>query len=101
MQFDVYLFLNISKHVEHHAEGVEHVPSVQHVDVAVDQNVNVHDVAFSSNKNACYVVLVLNYRLVTIKNIKRVCQFNPFTCPCNRAPFTTVASCSSKEEEPL
>jgi hypothetical protein len=55
--------LNISEHVEHHAEGVEHVPSVQHVDVAADQNVNVHDVALSGKKNACYVVLVLNYSL--------------------------------------
>ena len=54
------LFLNISEHVERHGEGVEHVPSVQHVDVVVDQNVNVHDVALSGKKNACYVVLVLN-----------------------------------------
>ena len=59
--------MNISEHVEHHAEGVEHVPSVQHVDVVADQNVNVHDVALSGKKNACYVVLVLNYRLVTVK----------------------------------
>ena len=60
------LFLNISEHVEHHAEGVEHVPSVQHVSVATDQNVNVHDVSLSGKKNACYVVLVLNYRLVIV-----------------------------------
>ena len=38
------LFLNISEHVEHHGEGVEHVPSVQHVDVVADKNFNVHDV---------------------------------------------------------
>ena len=54
------LFLNILEHVEHHGEGVEHVPSVQHVEVSSDQNVNVHDVAFSGKKNACYVVPVLN-----------------------------------------
>ena len=90
----------MSEHVEHHVEGVEHVPSVQHVDVAVDQNVNVHDVALSGKKNACYVVLVLNYILVTIKKRKRVCQFNPFTCSCSRAPFSAATSYSSKEEEP-
>ena len=50
--------MNISEHVEHHGEGVEHVPSVQHIKVAVDQNVIVHDVPLSSNKNACYVLLV-------------------------------------------
>ena len=94
------IFLNISEHVEHHAEGVEHVPSVQHVDMAENQNVNVHDVAFSGKKNACYVVLVLNYRLVIVKKIKRVCQFISFTCSCNRTPFSAAASCSSKEKEP-
>ena len=52
------LFLNISEHVEHHGEGVEHVPSVKHVDMVVEQNVNVHDVEFLGNKNACYVVLL-------------------------------------------
>ena len=93
------LFLNISEHVEHHAEGVEHA-SVQHVDMAADQNVNVHDVALSGNKNAFYVVLVLNYRLVTVKKRKRVCQFIPFTCSCNKAPFSAIASCSSKEKDP-
>ena len=62
--------MNFLEHVEHHAKGVEHVPSVQHVDVAADQNVNVHDVALSGKKNACYVVLVLNYRHVTIKKRK-------------------------------
>ena len=42
----MYLFfLNILKHVEHHGEGAEHVPSVQHGYVVADQNVNVHDVA--------------------------------------------------------
>ena len=61
--------MNISEHVEHHAEGVEHVPSVQHVDVAADQNVNVHDVALSGKKNACYVLLV-NEILVTVKKEK-------------------------------
>ena len=94
------LFLNISEHVEHHAEGVEHVPSVQHVDVAADQNVNVHDVAFSGKKNAFYVVLVLNYRLVTVRKRKRVCQFISFTYFCNRAPFSAAASSSSKENDP-
>ena len=92
--------MNILEHVEHHGEGVEHVTSVQHVDVAEDQNVNAHDVALLGKKNACYVVLVLNYILVTIKKRKRVCQFNPFTCSCNKAPFSAVASCSSKEEDP-
>ena len=94
------LLLNILEHVEHHGEGVEHVPRVQHVDVVVDKNVNVHDVAFSGKKNACYVVL-LNQILVTDEKRKRVCQLNPFTCSCKRAPFSVVASCSSKEEEPL
>ena len=92
--------MNISEHVEHHAEGVDHVPSVQHVDVAADQNVNVHDVALSGKKNACYVVLILNYRLVIVRKRKRVCQFIPFTCSCNRAPFSAATSCSSKEKEP-
>ena len=90
----------MSEHVEHHAEGVEHVPSVQYVDMVEYQNVNVHDVAFSGKKNACYVVLILNYRLVTVRKRKRVCQFIPFTCSCNRAPFSAAASCSSKEKEP-
>ena len=90
----------MSEHVEHHVEGVEHVPSVQHVDVAADQNVNVHDVALSGKKNACYVLLV-DEILVTVKEKrKRVCQFIPFTCSCNRAPFSAAASCSSKEKEP-
>ena len=93
------LFLNILEHVEHYGEGVEHVPSVQHVDVVGDQNVNVHDVPFSSKKNACYVVLVLNYILVRVKKRKRIYQFNPFTCSCNRAHFSVAASYSSKEEE--
>ena len=92
--------MNISEHVEHHGEGVEHVPSVQHVELAVDQNVNVHDVALSGKKNACYVVPVLNYILVTVKKRKRVCKFILFTCPCNRAPFSAAASWSSKEKEP-
>lgn len=92
--------MNISEHVEHHGEGVEHVPSVQHVDVVADQNVNVHDVALLGKKNACYVVLVLNYRLVSDKKRTKVCQFIPFTCSCNRAPFSAAASCSSKEKEP-
>lgn len=52
------LFKNIIEHVEHYSEGVEHVPSVQHVVVATDQNVNVHDVALSGKKNAYYVVLL-------------------------------------------
>ena len=94
------LFLNISEHVEHHAEGVDHVPSVQHVDTVVDQNVNVHDVALLGKKNACYVVLVRNYKLVTVRKRKKVCQFIPFTCSCNRAPFSVATSCSSKEKEP-
>ena len=73
IQFNIFncnltciLFLNISKKVEHHGEGVDHVPSVQHIEVAVDQNVNVNDVALSGKKNACYVVLVLNYKLVIV-----------------------------------
>ena len=90
----------MSEHVEHHAEGVEHVPSVQHVDVAADQNVNVHDVALSGKKNACYVVLLLNYRLVTARKSKKVCQFIPFTCSCNKAPFSAATTYSSKEKEP-
>ena len=53
-----FLFLNILEHIEHHGEGVEHVPSLQHADVAADQNVNVHDVELSSKKNACHVVLL-------------------------------------------
>ena len=61
------LFLNILEQVEHHGEGVECVLSVQNVDMMVDQNVNVHDVAFLGKKNACYVVLVLNYILVIVK----------------------------------
>ena len=65
--------MNILEHVEHHAKGVEHVPSVQHVDVEADQNVNVHDVALLGKKNACYVVLVLNYKIVIVKKRKRVC----------------------------
>ena len=93
--------MNISEHVEHHAEAVEHVPSVQHVDVAADQNVNVHDVALSGKKNACYVVLVLNYRLAIVEKRKRVCQFIPFASSCNRAPFSAATSCSSKEKDPL
>ena len=93
------LFFDILEHVEHHGEGVEHVLSVQHVEVAEDQNVNVHDVALSGKKNACYVVLVLNYKLVAVKKRKRVCQFISFTCSCNKAPFSVVASCSSKQEE--
>ena len=52
------LFLNILEHVEHHDEGVDHVLHVQHVDMATDQNANVHDVAFLAKKNACYVVLL-------------------------------------------
>ena len=95
------LFLNILEHVEHHAEGVDHVTSVQHVDVVADQNVNVHDVALLGKKNAFYVVFVLNYRLVTVRKRKKVCQFIPFTCSCNRAPFSAATSCSSKEKEPL
>ena len=93
------LFLNISKHVEHHVEGVDHVPSVQHVDAVANQNVNVHDVAFSGKKNAFYVVLILNYKLVTVRKRKRVCQFIPFICSGNRAPFSVATSCSSKEKE--
>ena len=50
--------MNILEHVEHHGEGVEHVPSIQHVVVVVDQNFIVHDVALSGKKNACYVLLV-------------------------------------------
>ena len=65
------LILNMLEHVEHHGEGVEHVPSVQHVDVAADQNVNAHDVEFLGKKNACYVVLVLNYKLVIVKREKK------------------------------
>ena len=38
--------------------------------MAADQNVNVHDVALSGKKNTCYVVLVLNYRLVMVKKEK-------------------------------
>ena len=60
IQFNIFncnltciIFLNISEHVEHRVEGVDHVPSVQHVDVAVDQNVNVHYVEFLGKKNAC------------------------------------------------
>ena len=64
------IFLNISENVEHHGEGVEHVPSVQHVDVATDQNVNIRDLELLGKKNTCYVVLVLNYRLVTVKKRK-------------------------------
>ena len=94
------IFLNILEHVEYHGEGVKHVPIVQYVDMAVDQNINVHDVALSGKKNACYVVLVLNYRLVIVKKRKRVCQFIPFTCSCNRAPFSATTSYSSKEKEP-
>ena len=52
------LFSNILEHVEHYGERVEHVPSVQHVDIAADQNINVHDVELSGEKNACYVVLL-------------------------------------------
>ena len=107
IQFNIFncnltciLFLNILEHVQHHGEGVEHVPSVQHVDMVTNQNVNVHDVAFLGKKNACYVVLVLNYRLVTVKKRKRVCQFIPFICSCNKAPFSAAASYSSKEKEP-
>ena len=95
----MYPFLNISEHVDH-AEGVEHVPIFQHVDMVADQNVNVHDVALLGKKNAFYVVLVLSYRLVIVEKRKRVCQFIPFTCSCNRAPFSTIASCSSKVKEP-
>ena len=65
------LFLNILEHVEHHGKGVEHVPSGQHDGVAANQNVNVHDVALSGKKNACYVVLILNYRLVTVEKRKK------------------------------
>ena len=45
----------MSEHVEHHGEGVEHVLSVQHVDMATAQNVNVHDVAFLGKK--MYIML--------------------------------------------
>ena len=50
---------------------LENVLSVQHVDMVVDKNVNVHDVALSGNKNACYFVLELNYMLVTFKKEKK------------------------------
>ena len=50
--------MNSLEHVENHGEWVEHVRNVQHVEVATDQNVIVHDVALWSKKNACYVVLV-------------------------------------------
>jgi hypothetical protein len=77
----------MSEHVEHHAEGVEHVPSVQHVDVAADQNVNVHDVALSGKKNACYVVLVLNYRLVTVKKKKKSMPIYPIHLFLQQSPL--------------
>ena len=60
------LFWKILEHVEHHGEGVEHGPCVHHVEVAAGQNVIVHDVALSSKKNACCVLLV-NEILVTKK----------------------------------
>ena len=55
------LFLNILEHVEHHGEGLEYVPSIQHVDVAMDQNVNVYDVALSGKKNACILYYLIKY----------------------------------------
>ena len=79
--------MNISEHVEHHAEGVDHVPSVQHVDALANKNVYVHDVAFSSKKNAFYVVLILNYRLVTVRKRKRVCQFIPLFVLATEPPL--------------
>ena len=63
--------------VENHGDGVENVPSAQYVDVAVDQNVDVHDVALPGKKNACYVVLVLNYRLVIVKKRKKSMPIYP------------------------
>ena len=35
-----------------------------------DQNVNVQDVTLSGKKNACYVVLALNYRFLIVKKEK-------------------------------
>ena len=46
------LFLNFLEHVEHHAKGVEHVLSVQHIGMTANKNVNVHDVALLGKKNA-------------------------------------------------
>ena len=48
---------------------MEHVRSVQHIEVATDQNFIVHNVALLSKKNACYVLLV-NEILVAEKNKK-------------------------------
>ena len=64
------LFLNILEHVEHHGEQVEHVRSVQHVEVSVDQNFIVHDLALLGKKHECYVLLV-NEILVIVKKKKK------------------------------
>lgn len=63
------LFLNISEHVEHHGEWVEHDQSVQHVAVVEDQEVIIHDVALLGKKNA-WNVLLLNEILVIVKKRK-------------------------------
>ena len=79
--------MNILEHVEHHAERVDHVPSVQHVDAVADQNVNVHDVALSGKKNAFYVVLVLNYRLVIVKKKKKSMPIYPIHLFLQQSPL--------------
>ena len=79
--------MNFPEHVEHHAKGVEHVPRVQHVGMAIDQNFNVHDVALSGKKNACYVVLVLNYRLVTVKKKKKSMPIYPIHFFLQQSPL--------------
>ena len=54
---------------------------------AADQNVNVHDVALSGKKNACYVVLVLNYRLVTVKKKKKSMPIYPIHLFLQQSPL--------------